>query len=60
MESVFSVKKCDIRTGVWIDCGTYNEADIKLIVRGYHFNGLFYEKSNSYTIYDVEKIHPVE
>ncbi len=53
---MYSVKKCDIRKDVWEDCGVWEMDDVKLIVRGYHNNGLFYEKANSYTIYTVEEI----
>ncbi len=52
----YRVMKCDIITEEWSDYGTYTEEDVKLIVRGYHFNGLFYEKKNSNTIYTVEEV----
>lgn len=51
----YKVMKCDTTTEKWSDYGTVTEEDMKLIVRGYHFNGLFYEKKNSNTIYTVEK-----
>lgn len=53
---VYKVMKCDTTTESWIDYGTVTEEDLKLIVRGYHFNGLFYEKKNSNTIYTAEEI----
>ena len=52
----YKVMKCDTKTETWTDCGTWGEEDMKLIVRGYHFNGLFYEKKNSNTIYTVEEV----
>lgn len=51
----YRVMKCDTTTEKWSDYGTVTEEDMKLIVRGYHFNGLFYEKKNSHTIYTVEE-----
>lgn len=52
----FKVMKCNITTGEWSNSGIYDMDDVKLIVRGYHNNGLFYEKKNSNTIYTVEEI----
>lgn len=52
----YKVMKYDIKTETWTDYGTCSEEDVKLIVRGYHFNGMFYEKKNSNTIYTVEKV----
>lgn len=52
----YRVRKCDITKDQWFDYGEYNEDDVKLIVRGYHFNGLFYEKKNSFTIYTVDEV----
>lgn len=53
---VYRIEKCDITTEEWSDLGKYTEEDMKLIVRGYHNNGLFYEKKNSNTIYTVEEV----
>lgn len=53
---MYKIMKCDITTGEWFDYGAYDESDMKLIVRGYHNNGLFYEKSNSNTIYTVQEL----
>ena len=39
-----------------IDYGTMCEEDVKLVVRGYKFNGLFYERKNSTTIYIVTEV----
>ena len=51
----YHVMKCDTTTEEWSDYGTVSYEDLKLIVRGYHFKGLFYEKKNSNTIYAVEE-----
>ena len=49
-----TVTKINIKTGEETNYGSgYTEADVKDIVRGYHFNGLFYEKANSNTMYIV-------
>lgn len=53
---MYKVEKCDTKSDVWYNCGIWTESDIKLIVRGYHFNGLFYEKKNSNTIYTVTEV----
>lgn len=52
----YRVRKCNIKTEEWSDYGICSEEDFKLIVRGYKFNGLFYEKKNSNTIYTVEEV----
>lgn len=33
----------------------YTEEDVKLITKGYKYNGFFYERKNSDTIYIVEE-----
>lgn len=53
---MYKVEKCDTKSDTWFDYGIYSEADVKLIVRGYHFNGLFYEKKNSHTIYTITEV----
>lgn len=53
---MYKVEKCDTKSNTWFDYGIYSEFDMKLIVRGYHFNGLFYEKKNSNTIYTVTEV----
>lgn len=53
---MYKVEKGNVITDEWTDYGLYNEEDMKAIVRGYHFNGLFYEKKNSNTIYIVEEV----
>lgn len=40
-----------------IDYGVYDEGDVKLITRGYKFNGLFYERKNSNSIYIVTEVN---
>lgn len=39
-----------------INYGEWDEEDVKLIVRGYKFNGLFYERKNSKAIFVVTKV----
>ena len=51
----YHITKINIKTGEEFNLGTYDEDDMKLIVRGYHFNGLFYEKKNSCTMYIVDE-----
>lgn len=36
--------------------GTMVEEDVKLVTRGYKFNGLFYERGNSKSIYVVNEV----
>lgn len=55
-EARYKIEKGNIKTDTWSDLGTYNESDMKSIIRGYKFNGLFYEKKNSNTIYTVTKV----
>ena len=50
---IYEVVKIDIRTNEEINYGPQCEEDMKAITRGYHFNGLFYEKSNSNIMYIV-------
>lgn len=48
--------KVNIKTEQEIDLGSgYTEEDIKDIVKGYTFNGMFYERKNSNWIYIVEQ-----
>lgn len=54
---IFKVEKVNVITEETFDYGTCCEEDVKLIVKGYHFNGLFYEKKNSNTIYVVTEIN---
>ena len=50
----YKVEKCTENETV--DYGTWEEEDVKLIVRGYRFNGLFYERKNSKAIFIVMKV----
>lgn len=52
----YNVTKINIKNGKEVNCGRLNEEDMKSVVRGYHFNGLFYEKANSNTMYIVEEV----
>lgn len=49
----YRIEKANIKDGKWTDLGTYDEQDKNIIIRGYRFNGMFYEKKNSNTIYTV-------
>lgn len=49
------VIKMNAKTGEEQNLGAgYTEEDVKAIVKGYKFNGLFYERENSNWIYIVE------
>lgn len=52
---MYEVIKINIKTNEETNCGTYNEQDMKAIIKGYKFNGFFYEKSNSNTMYIVNE-----
>ena len=43
----YKVTKVDIMTGIESNYVTYFGADVKLIIRGYHYNNLLFEKKNS-------------
>ena len=53
----YKVEKGDIKTDKVANMGIYNESDMKSIIKGYHLNGMFYEKKNSNTIYMVTKVN---
>lgn len=53
----YKVEKGDIKIDKVTNVGIYNESDMKSIIKGYHFNGMFYEKKNSDTIYVVTKVN---
>lgn len=42
--------------GEEIDYGTMNKEDVKLVTKGYKFNGLFYERKNSKNIFVVDEL----
>lgn len=52
----YHIKKANIKTQKWSDLGIYDETDMKQILKGYKFNGLFYERANSNTIYTVQEV----
>lgn len=59
---IYRVVKINIDTEEEINYGTMCEEDMKLIVRGYHFNadfGGFYEKKNSRSIYIVSLVNEI-
>ena len=51
------VKKLHILTNKESDCGRYSDNDIKVMTKGYKWNGLFYERKGSNWIYIVEEIY---
>lgn len=53
---LYNVTKININTNEEINYGIQNEEDMRAITRGYHNNGLFYEKSNSNTMYIVDEV----
>lgn len=48
------VTRIEIATEIESNYGFCTEEDIKLITRGYVFNGLFYERKNGKYIFIVE------
>lgn len=52
----YRVEKIEIQTEKVIDLGTWSDEDVKLITKGYTFNGLFYERKNGKYIYIVTEI----
>ena len=52
----YKVTKLDSRSGKETEYGGgYTEEDVKLITKGYKFNGLFYDRKGSSIIYTVEE-----
>lgn len=39
------------------DFGNLSGADTRDVLKGYHFNGLFWEKNNNKTIYEVRRVN---
>ena len=54
-ENLFKVTKINIETEKEYNYGSYTKEDVKLITRGYKFNGLFYERKNSKFIFIVQE-----
>ena len=50
----YDVTKIDIRTEKEFRYGLMSEEDMKLVVKGYSFNGMFYERKNSKYMIIVE------
>ena len=51
----YRITKIDCRTGEERDYGVYSESEVKGIVKGYKFNGLFYERKGSNWFFMVEE-----
>lgn len=54
---IYKVEKIEIATEKVSNCGTMCEEDMKLCVKGYTFNGLFYERKNGKYIFIVTEIN---
>lgn len=54
-DTSYKITKIDVRTEKEQTYNTMSEEEVKAILKGYKFNGLFYEKKNSNYIYTVEK-----
>ena len=52
----YKITRIDIRTEKEDNYGTWGEDDMKAIVRGYKFNGLFWERKNGKYIFIVEEV----
>ena len=52
----YKITKCNAKNGESSDCGVYDEKDMKNIIKGYKFNGLFYERKNTYIFYIVDDV----
>lgn len=52
---LYNIWKYEPKSNKWIDLGKYPKNDIKVITKGYKFNGLFYERKNSMIMFDVKK-----
>lgn len=52
----YEVTKINVKTEKEFNLGIYDKEDVKLIVRGYKFNGLFFERKNSDSIYVINAV----
>lgn len=52
----YEVTKINVKTEKESNLGIYDKEDVKLIVRGYKFNGLFFERKNSDSIYVINAV----
>jgi hypothetical protein len=51
----YRITKINAKTEEERDYGVYSESEVKDIVKGYKFNGLFYEREGSNWFYMVEE-----
>ena len=50
----YKISKCNPKKDIWEDYGGgYSDEDVKVITKGFHNNGLFYERKNSKIIFVV-------
>ena len=52
----YEVIKINVKTEKEFNLGIYDKEDVKLIVRGYKFNGLFFERKNSDSSYVINAV----
>lgn len=52
----YEVIKINVKTEKEFNLGIYDKEDVKLIVRCYKFNGLFFERKNSDSIYVINAV----
>lgn len=50
----YEITKCDANSTK--EYGIWSEEDMKLIVRGYKWNGMFYERKGSKSIFIVNEV----
>lgn len=51
----YKVTRIELVTEKESDFGVLNEEDVKLVTKGYTYNGLFYERKNGKYIFIVEE-----
>ena len=57
MKSIkYKIIKIDVETNQEYNYGEYDELDMKQIIKGYKFNGLFYSRKGSKYFYIVEEV----
>lgn len=54
--NTYNVVKIELETEKTFDYGMCNEYDLKLITRGYKFNGFFFERKNGKYIFIAELV----
>ena len=57
MGKAYKVTRIEIANEKETDYGTCSEYDVKLITKGYTYNGFFYERKNGKYIFIVEEVN---